>query len=208
MAKTEQEIRGKVGNMVFYKVGNEIRVRSTANDFQDADSEGQHPGRSRLRVATLFYQRLTKTISRRIWKLAATGTSQNGFNLFMKKNMMVFTPCGNVGDFSRLCLTAGVLQQVNHLEVTADDAGRVTLTWDVGINSPSAGDEDRLRVIVLLSDRCFSPFVVEGVGARRKDGSMIFQLERAGGQIAHLYCFFLGEGGMTYSSSQYVRVGG
>ena len=28
MAKTEQEIRGKVGNMVFYKVGNEIRVRS------------------------------------------------------------------------------------------------------------------------------------------------------------------------------------
>ena len=83
MAKTEQEIRGKVGNMVFYKVGNEIRVRSTANDFQDADSEGQHPGRSRLRVATLFYQRLTKTISRRIWKLAATGTSQNGFNLFM-----------------------------------------------------------------------------------------------------------------------------
>ena len=47
MAKTEQEIRGKVGNMVFYKVGNEIRVRSTANDFQDADSEGQHPGRSK-----------------------------------------------------------------------------------------------------------------------------------------------------------------
>ena len=63
-------------------------------------------------------------------------------------------------------------------------------------------------MIVLLSDRCFSPFVVEGVGARRKDGSMIFQLERAGGQIAHLYCFFSGEGGMTYSSSQYVRVGG
>ena len=60
MAKTEQEIRGKVGNMVFYKVGNEIRVRSTANDFQDADSEGQHPGRSRLRVATLFYQRLRR----------------------------------------------------------------------------------------------------------------------------------------------------
>ena len=61
---------------------------------------------------------------------------------------------------------------------------------------------------LLLSDRCFSPFVVEGVGARRKDGSMTFQLERAGGQIAHLYCFFSGEGGMIYSSSQYVRVGG
>ena len=57
-------------------------------------------------------------------------------------------------------------------------------------------------MIVLLSDRCFSPFVVEGVDARRKDGSMTFQLERAGGQIAHLYCFFSGEGGMTYSSSQ------
>ena len=206
MAKTEQEIRGKVGNMVFYKMGSETRVRSTASDFQDADSEGQRSGRSRLRVATLFYQRLTKVISREIWKLAAAGTSQNGFNLFMKKNMMVFTPCGNVGDFSRLCLTAGVLQQVNHLEVTADDAGWVTLTWEVGINSPSAGDEDRLRVIVLLSDRCFSPFVVEGVDARRKDGRMTFRLERTRGQAAHLYCFFSGKGGMTYSSSQYVRV--
>ena len=206
MAKTEQEIRGKVGNMVFYKVGNEIRVRSTANDFQDADSEGQRSGRSRLRVATLFYQRLTKTISRRIWKLAATGTSQNGFNLFMKKNMMVFTPCGNVGDFSRLCLTAGVLQQVNHLEVAEDNGKQVTLTWKVGIDSPSAGDDDRLRVIVLLNDRCFSPFIVEGVDARRKDGRMTFRLERTRGQAAHLYCFFSGKGGMTYSSSQYVRV--
>ena len=206
MAKTEQEIRGKVGNMVFYKVGNEIRVRSTTNDFQDADSEGQHPGRSRLRVATLFYQRLTKTISRRIWKLAATGTSQNGFNLFMKKNMMVFTPCGRVGDFSRLCLTAGVLQQVNHLEVAEDNGKQVTLTWKVGIDSPSAGDDDRLRVIVLLNDCCFSPFIVEGVDARRKDGRMTFRLERTRGQAAHLYCFFSGKGGMTYSSSQYVRV--
>ena len=208
MAKTEQEIRGKVGNLVFYKVGNEIRVRSTAGDFQDADSEGQQPGRSRLRVATLFYQRLTKVIPRKVWKLAAGGTSQNGFNLFMKKNMMVFTPCGKVGDFSRLCLTAGVLQQVNHLEVVADNDDRVTLTWEAGIDSPSAGAKDCLRVIVLLSDRCFSPFGVEGVDARRKDGSMTFRLERARGQIAHLYCFFSGEGGMTYSSSQYVRVGG
>ena len=203
MAKTEQEIRGKVGNMVFYKMGSETRVRSTASDFQDADSEGQRSGRSRLRVATLFYQRLTKVISREIWKLAAAGTSQNGF---MKKNMMVFTPCGRVGDFSRLCLTAGVLQQVNHLEVAEDNGKQVTLTWKVGIDSPSAGDDDRLRVIVLLNDRCFSPFIVEGVDARRKDGRMTFRLERTRGQAAHLYCFFSGKGGMTYSSSQYVRV--
>ena len=157
-------------------------------------------------MATLFYQRLTKVISREIWKLAAAGTSQNGFNLFMKKNMMVFTPCGRVGDFSRLCLTAGVLQQVNHLEVAEDNGKQVTLTWKVGIDSPSAGDDDRLRVIVLLNDRCFSPFIVEGVDARRKDGRMTFRLERTRGQAAHLYCFFSGKGGMTYSSSQYVRV--
>ena len=84
-------------------MGGETRVRSTASDFRDADSEGQAgSGRSRLRVATLFYQRLTKVISREIWKLAAAGTSQNGFNLFMKKNMLVFTPCGRVAILSAL----------------------------------------------------------------------------------------------------------
>ena len=119
---------------------------------------------------------------------------------------MVFTPCGRVGDFSRLCLTAGGLQQVNHLEVAEDNGEQVTLTWEVGIDSPSAGDDDRLRVIVLLNDRCFSPFIVEGVDARRKDGCMTFRLERTRGQAAHLYCFFSGKGGMGYSSSQYVRV--
>ena len=50
MAKTEQEIRGKVGNMVFYKMGSETRVRSTASDFQDADSEGQRSGLSLIHI--------------------------------------------------------------------------------------------------------------------------------------------------------------
>lgn len=204
MAKTKQEIRGKVGNMIFYKVGNETRVRSAAKDFQDADSEGQQPGRSRLRVATLFYQRLTKVISRKIWKLAAARTSQNGFNLFMKINMMVFSPCGKVEDFSRLRLTVGGLQQVNHLGVTEDNEGRVTLTWEPGGDLPSARMDDRLWVIVLLSDRSFSPFVVEGIDARRKDGGTTLVLERSRGVVAHLYCFFSGEEERTYSSSQYV----
>ena len=62
MAKTEESIRGKVGNTVFYRVGNETRVRSTAANYVDADTVKQRANRSCLKVALRFYQHLNGMI--------------------------------------------------------------------------------------------------------------------------------------------------
>ena len=206
MAKTDQQLRGKVGNTIFYRVGGETRVRSASADFRDANSDNQRAVRSRLRAATYFYRRLVEVISREIWKQAANGTGKNGFNLFMKENMLVFNADGKIGDFSRLSLTAGSSQAVSHLEAVVDDDDRVTLTWDGDSGLPSAGAGDRLAVLVLLGNHSFSPALVDGPGATRADGVATFRLRRQPGIAAHVYCFFSGQDGKTCSPTRYLRL--
>ena len=117
MAITEENIRGKIGNSIFYRVGSVTRVRSVAARYADANTSKQRESRSRLRVAIRFYRRLAETELRKVWYLATKGTGKSGYNLFLKLNMMVFKSDGKIGDFARLQLTVGRLQKVNHLVV-------------------------------------------------------------------------------------------
>ena len=61
MAITEENIRGKIGNSIFYRVGSVTRVRSVAARYADANTSKQRESRSRLRVAIRFYRRLAET---------------------------------------------------------------------------------------------------------------------------------------------------
>ena len=205
MAKTEKQIRGRVGNTVFYQVGNETRVRSTASQYTDANTEEQQANRSRLRVAIRFYQRLAETLLRDTWTIAAADSGKSGYNLFMKRNMTVFTPDGKIGDFSLLQLAEGILQKVNHLSVVADSEDTVTLTWENNANISPARATDRLIVVVLHENRSFSPTVIEGILAIREDEKATFRLNRKQGTTAHLYCFFKAKDGKAYSPSQYLK---
>lgn len=206
MAKTKKQIRGRVGNMVFYQVGNETRIRSTASQYTDANTKEQQANRSRLRVAIRFYQRLAETFLRDTWKIAAADSGKSGYNLFMKINMAAFKPDGKIGDFSLLQLSEGVLQKVNHLSAVADSENTVTLTWENDANIPSARATDRLIVVVLHENRSFSPTAIEEILAIREDERATFRLNRQQGTTAHLYCFFKAKDGKAYSPSQYLRI--
>ena len=123
MAIVDENIRGKIGNSVFYRVGVVTRVRSAATSYMDANTTKQQESRSRLRVAIRFYRRLVEIGLRKAWYLAAKGTGKSGYNFFLKLNMMVFKPNGKIGDFARLQLTIGMLQKVNHLMARVDGEG-------------------------------------------------------------------------------------
>ena len=206
MAITEENIRGKIGNSIFYRVGSVTRVRSAASKYTDANTSKQRESRSRLRVAIRFYRRLAGTELREAWYLAAKGMGKSGYNLFLKLNMMIFKPDGKIGDFARLQLTVGRLQKVNHLVVRVDEGDAVSMEWEREGYLPSAGKEDKLVVVVLYGDRSFSPEFVKTNGETRGDGKATFRLQRKRGTAAHLYCFFREKDGKAYSPSQHVRI--
>lgn len=206
MAITNSTIQGKIGNAIFYRVGRTSRVRSVPAEYLDANTPQQQENRSRLRIATRFYQRLMETILRDVWKVAAGKSGANGFNFFMKENMMVFKPNGKISDFSRLQLGVGMMQKVDHLVATVGDDDTVTLTWELDADLPSARKDDRLQVVVLYGNRSFTPVFVETGGVTRGDGKTTFRLERKRGTAAHVYCFFREKEGKAYSTSQYLRM--
>ena len=206
MAIIDENIRGKVGNSVFYRVGSITRVRSAAANYLDANTIKQQENRSRLRVAIRFYQRLVEIGLQEAWYLATQGTGKNGYNFFLKLNMMVFKPNGKIGDFARLQLTVGRLQKVNHLVVRVDEGDVVSVAWEREEDLPSAGKEDKFMVAVLYADRSFSPEFVKTSGETRGDGKATFRLQRKRGTAAHLYCFFREKDGKAYSPSQHVRI--
>ena len=206
MAITEENIRGKIGNSIFYRVGSVTRVRSAASKYTDANTSKQRESRSRLRVAIRFYRRLAGTELREAWYLAAKGMGKSGYNLFLKLNMMIFKPDGKIGDFARLQLTVGRLQKVNHLVVRVDEGDVVSVAWEREEDLPSAGKEDKFMVAVLYADRSFSPEFVKTSGETRGDGKATFRLQRKRGTAAHLYCFFREKDGKAYSPSQHVRI--
>ena len=206
MAIIDENIRGKVGNSVFYRVGSITRVRSAAANYLDANTTKQQENRSRLRVAIRFYQRLVEIGLQEAWYLATQGTGKNGYNFFLKLNMMVFKPNGKIGDFARLQLTVGMLQKVNHLMACVDEEDAVVLSWEKAENLPSAGMEDELVVVVLYADRSFSPEFVKTNGETRGDGKATFRLPGRRGTAVHLYCFFRKKNGEAYSPSQYLGI--
>ena len=206
MAIIDENIRGKVGNSVFYRVGSITRVRSAAANYLDANTIKQQENRSRLRVAIRFYQRLVEIGLQEAWYLATQGTGKNGYNFFLKLNMMVFKPNGKIGDFARLQLTVGMLQKVNHLMACVDEEDAVVLSWEKAENLPSVGMEDELVVVVLYADRSFSPEFVKTNGETRGDGKATFRLPGRRGTAVHLYCFFRKKNGEAYSPSQYLGI--
>ena len=193
MAIVDENIRGRIGNSVFYRVGPATRVRSVTSSYTDANTTRQQESRSRLRVAVRFYQRLVEVELQKPWFLVAQGSGKSGYNLFMKLNMMVFKPNGRIGDFARLQLTIGRLQKANHLVACVGEQDMVSLTWERGESLPSAGEGDELVVVVLYADRSFSPEYIKTGGDKR-------------GTTAHLYCFFREKNGKAYSPSQYVEI--
>ena len=83
MAIVDENIRGRIGNSVFYRVGPATRVRSVTSSYTDANTTRQQESRSRLRVAVRFYQRLVEVELQKPWFLVARGSGKSGYNLFM-----------------------------------------------------------------------------------------------------------------------------
>ena len=65
---------------------------------------------------------------------------------------------------------------------------------------------DGLNVIVLYSNRSFSPKLLEGVKVVRAAEKATFPLECGKGVKVHLYCFFESPDGKRFSNSQYIKL--
>ena len=87
-----------------------------------------------------------------------------------------------------------------------DEQGMVTLDWENDEEAYNFEATDRLNVVVLYSNRSFSPKLLEGLEVWRVAEKAIFPLKCGKGVKIHLYCFFESPDGKRFSNSQYIKL--
>ena len=205
MARTEQVIRGRLGNAVFYRVNGRTYVRSLPLKYRDACTPVQQFNRQRLMVAVRFYQRMKDAFLRGVWRVAARRTPRNGYCLFLKMNMQAFD-ARTLYDPGNLVMSLGPLPRLNAPSVSLLADNRVRVEWKYWSDKEMAHAGERLCIVVLFEDRLYSPKVLEGIAACRGDRSATFGLGEGWCRRAHLYCFFASPDGGAYSPSDYLCV--
>ena len=199
-------LSGRIGNTIFYRNGNQDCIRSYPLEYHDANTPEQQKNRKRLTVALRFYQQLKETLLKEVWKNEGHRQKTNGYALFMKRNIHVFTPEGKIADFSRLQIGIGRRQDVNNMAYSVSPEDKVTLQWDDNSGSPTAKATDRLIVVVLYGNRSFTPVVLDHLPFLREDEIATFSLQRKKGIKAHIYCFFASQDYTHFSNDKYFKL--
>ena len=210
MAKSKsvllQSLSGKVDNYVICHSGNKTYVRRRPERMTNPKSEGQMAQRAKLTGGQAMYRMLKNSVLKEVNDIAAReNDKRSGYLWFLHANMNAFG-ADNYIDYSLLRLTAGSLQQVFALEMTRADEKRLELKWMNNSCTVTSQSTDRLMVAAIFDDEPFTPVMLPGVKAVRKDGYAFVNLPEGEWQTVHLYCFFGMEGGKRYSPCVYFNV--
>ena len=210
MAKSKsvllQSLSGKLDNYVICHSGNKTYVRRRPERMTNPKSEGQMAQRAKLTGGQAMYRMLKNSVLKEVNDIAAReNDKRSGYLWFLHANMNAFG-ADNYIDYSLLRLTAGSLQQVFALEMTRADEKRLELKWMNNSCTVTSQSTDRLMVAAIFDDEPFTPVMLSGVKAVRKDGYAFVNLPKGEWQTVHLYCFFGMEGGKRYSPCVYFNV--
>ena len=210
MAKSKsvllQSLSGKLDNYVICHSGNKTYVRRRPERMTNPKSEGQMAQRAKLTGGQAMYRMLKNSVLKEVNDIAAReNDKRSGYLWFLHANMNAFG-ADNYIDYSLLRLTAGSLQQVFALEMTRADEKRLELKWMNNSCTVTSQSTDRLMVAAIFDDEPFTPVMLSGVKAVRKDGYAFVNLPEGEWQTVHLYCFFGMEGGKRYSPCVYFKV--
>lgn len=122
-------LRGKIGNLVFYQVGEELRIRSKSSHYRDAKTPRQQAQRSRVKGVAALYNELSSQLMV-YWKEQCAGTSLTGYNLFMRSNIRNVGADGCLLDSRDLVVTQGSLPLPVSVKAKITLQGMLRLAWD------------------------------------------------------------------------------
>ena len=193
MAKSENVIRGRIGNMIFYRVRGVTRIRSVPLSAVRPDALKCRTARLRLIAAVRFYQRLQDTRLRDIWRMAAKDTAMNGYNLFVKQNIHVFNE-------------RTLFDPMNCLELAEQTGRRIVLTWKNSLEPAGVRATDRVGVVALCEGKMYSPLWLDKAVSYRQEQRVAVELEGLPAGTVHLYCFFVSADGTAYSPGSYLCI--
>ena len=183
-------LRGKIGNVIFYRVGEEVRIRSRNSRYRDAKTPEQQAQRSRVKGVAALYNGLSSQLLV-YWKEQAVGTNLTGYNLFMRSNIHNVGPDGNLLNPQDLLVVQGNLPQPSWVKAELTSWGIMQLAWDT--DTPEyKNSEDRLCIVVYAPQKEEAPRIriVESTAIERKTGTFDWSIFCDENGPLYFYGFF------------------
>lgn len=123
------KVRGKLGNVVIYEVNGQVRVRMTPGSYKDRKSPAQLEHRAKVKGIAELYDKLDLQLVK-YWKELTRGTTMNGYNLFMSRNIGNMTGEGKVADVAKVVLCQGDLEVPAWVKAEEKEEGVLEVTWE------------------------------------------------------------------------------
>lgn len=193
-----QNVSGKLGKAVFYKLRGNTYVRLAPVRDKDSWTPAQENHRQRFREVVSLWRKVKYPEVSLIWNQASE--AMNGYASFVKANLPAFAMDGTLIDPQMLYLSAGKLPLPLHLQAKRTEAGSntITVSWQ---NDPLLKGEklnDELTVISRGSDK-FSNVLGTRISRGAQEGT--FELPAKPLQPTHIYLFFSSTDKKNFSQS-------
>ncbi len=198
-----QQLRGKIGNFIFYHAKGQLRMRSYGRPNSLCWTLEQKLQQNRLRTVVSFYRANLTTRLPEIWRIAARDMVMSGYNLFLRKNMPAFNAGYGVGDYAMLHISEGTLEFPQALQIAGYGNGKVRLTWKNPLPETSGNMSDRLHAVWLDGNGDFSLHIPALSDILRRDEQAVLSMPEAGNKDLHLYVYFSDSEEKQFSQDKY-----
>lgn len=191
--------------MVFYEAGGQQIVRLTPDKYNDRKSPAQLAQRAKVRGVADLYANLDDQLVV-YWRELTRGTSMNGYNLFLSRNIANMTAEGRIADCSKIVVTQGDVEAPAWWKAEPAEPDALVIEWDTRCQHYTS-HEDYAQVAVFYdapdwSDRNLN---VESLhDARRSDGRLVFRFAQDTPGNRHVYAFFRARYSNEVSESCYL----
>lgn len=184
------EVTDRWGDIIFYRVEKQIRIRRCPEKVKNVNSEAQQLQRNRMRTVMAFYRTNGETVLPVIWKEMARELVMSGYNLFVKKNIAVFDQNHKITDYKALYISDGYLELPLKLRVSGSAEGRIEIRWKNLLPVISGRDNDHLMIAWLPDNGSFTLRMICDSNFCRQNESAEFYLPELKYENLHIYCFF------------------
>jgi hypothetical protein len=196
--------KGKLGNLVFYKVGGSGRVRTKAAHFRDRKSPGQMTQRQRLQTATGFLRPFRDLIRITFAAEAVGRSAMQAAQSHLMRNAMAGEYPDVYVDKSRVQLSRGPLAVPLSAKVTSQTEG-LLIEWENGNEAAGQNASDTLVVMALYAETGYADYLFSGV--RRSEDQYMWKLALQTGNEAlpDVWIAFRNREETQLSNSMYVK---
>lgn len=195
---------GSLGNIVIYKVKNQIRIRTKPLSHKDRKSHKQLTQRQKLKKCLQLYQFLDNAFLYS-WRQRAKDLIMNSCNLFIKENIHNINTEGEVANPAILKICTGSLSLPENLQAESNLPGSILLKWETR-DIPVLQYDDILQIGVygmIYDIEQKAIFYLKEAKATREEGQCQFKIPPGEGML-HFYACFKSLYTNEYSDSTYL----